>query len=117
MKTQLLIVSIFLFITSCCSRGPDKIRIDDYEFYTLYEIGKQIEINKNIDVIYNIRNSKKIKGPVIGMDIKTLILVNKTNKRDTLKVTIYGKDNKYFRIGEDFYQARNPVFSKVNYPQ
>lgn len=60
---------------------------------------------------------KKIKGPVIGMDIKTLILVNKTNKRDTLKVTIYGKDNKYFRIGEDFYQARNPVFSKVNYPQ
>ncbi len=45
------------------------------------------------------------------MDIKTLILVNKTNKGDTLKVTIYGNKNKYFRIGKDFYQARNPIFS------
>ncbi|MQN88593.1 hypothetical protein F7D34_17855 [Prevotella copri] len=68
-------------------------------------------MDKNTDVIYNIKNSKKIKGPVIGMDIKTLILVNKTNKGDTLKVTIYGNKNKYFRIGKDFYQARNPIFS------
>lgn len=65
-----------------------------------------------IQMLYIIsRIQKKIKGPVIGMDIKTLILVNKTNKGDTLKVTIYGNKNKYFRIGKDFYQARNPIFS------
>ena len=111
MKMQLLTVSIFLFIVNCCSRGNESIQIDDYVFCSLCKFGQQIEIDKNTDVIYNIKNSKKIKGPVIGMDIKTLILVNKTNKGDTLKVTIYGNKNKYFRIGKDFYQARNPIFS------
>lgn len=62
-------------------------------------------------MLYIISRIQKKKGPVIGMDIKTLILVNKTNKGDTLKVTIYGNKNKYFRIGKDFYQARNPIFS------
>lgn len=96
MKMQLLTVSIFLFIVNCCSRGNESIQIDDYVFCSLYKFGQQIEMDKNTDVIYNIKNSKKIKGPVIGMDIKTLILVNKTNKGDTLKVTIYGNKNKYF---------------------
>lgn len=78
MKMQLLTVSIFLFIVNCCSRGNESIQIDDYVFCSLYKFGQQIEMDKNTDVIYNIKNSKKIKGPVIGMDIKTLILVNKT---------------------------------------
>ena len=51
-----------------------------------------------------------IKGPVIGADVKILRLVNKEGDRDTLDVIIYG--NKYFRIGEDFYEAENSILSK-----
>lgn len=110
MKMQLLTVSILLFLLGCDFKVINGIRIDDYEFYAIYEFNKEIKKSKNVDVISNIKKSKKIKGPVIGMDIKTLMLVNKREKGDTLKIIIYGKEHKYFRIGNDFYIAKNSIF-------
>ena len=101
-----------LFLTSCNNTISDNIEIDDYEFKSLCEFGKEIKIQDNIDVINNIKSSTKIKGPVKGIDVKTMILVNKLNPKDSLKIIIYGKDNKYFRINDNFYQAKESVISK-----
>ena len=101
-----------LFLTSCNNTISDSIEIDDYEFKSLCEFGKEIKIQDNIDVINKIKSSTKIKGPVKGIDVKTMILVNKLNPKDSLKIIIYGKDNKYFRINDDFYQANESIISK-----
>lgn len=101
MKTQLLIVSLIL-CSSCQHRVEDNIKIDTYDFLSLYELGKEIKVQDGVDVIANIKKSKKIKGPIIGIDVKVLKLVNKVGDRDTFEVIIYGKDNRYFRIGEEF---------------
>ena len=106
---QLLIVSSILF-SSCQCTVEDNVKIDNYEFYSLDKLGKEIKEPDDVDVIANIRDSKRIKGPVIGADVKILRLVNKGGDRDTLDVIIYG--NKYFRIGEDFYEAENSILSK-----
>lgn len=111
MKMLLLIASLILF-SGCQCTVEDIIDIDNYEFYSLHELGTDIKKPKEVDVIANMRGSKKIKGPVIGIDVKTLYFVNKGDDRDTLIVIIYGKDNLYFRIGEDFYQAEKSILSK-----
>ena len=108
MKKLFLIVSI-LFLTGCDNSITDRVRIDDYEFYSLKEINQETK-QIDVDVIANIKNSKKIKGPVKGI-AKNLFLVNKRKIGDTLIVVIYGGD-KYFRIGEDYYQAKSPILSK-----
>ncbi len=108
MKMQLLIASILLSLVSCCKRN-DLVRINNYEFYSLYSFGKELKICSDVDVVHNIIESKKIKGPVIGKDVMTLILVNKKESEDTLKVIIYGKSCRYFRIGDDYYQSKNPI--------
>lgn len=112
MKMLLLIVSSLLLLSNCESSVSDNIRIDDYEFHALYKFGREIKITKNVDVIYNIKNSKKIKGPVIGINVKTMILINKSIKGDTLKIIIYGEDNKYFCIDKEYYQAKRSIISK-----
>lgn len=106
MKTQLLIVSS-LFLLGCSHKVSNKKLLDGYEFDSLKKFGKEIK-DANIDkLINNINNSKQIKGPVIGADIQTMFLVNKNIKGDTLKVIIYGKDARYFRIGERYYQVNS----------
>ena len=108
-----IMICLALFLTSCNNAISDSsIEIDDYEFKSLCEFGKEIKIQDNIDVISKIKNSTKIKGPVKGIDVKTMILVNKSNPKDSLKIIIYGKDNKYFRIGDNFYQAKESIISK-----
>ena len=101
-----IMICLALFLTSCENKLSDSIEIDDYEFKSLCKFGKEIKIQDNIEVINKIKNSTKIKGPVKGIDVKTMIMVNKLNPKDTLKVLIYGKDNKYFRIGDNYYQAK-----------
>lgn len=111
MKMLLLIVSLILFC-SCQRTVDDFIKIDNYEFYSLFELGKELKKPNDVDIIANIKDSKKIKGPVIGIDVKTLLLLNKERNKDTLTIIIYGKDNKYFRIGEDFFQSKKSIISK-----
>ena len=65
MKMQLLIASILLSLVSCCKRN-DLVRINNYEFHSLYSFGKELKICSDVDVVHNIIESKKIKGPVIG---------------------------------------------------
>ena len=48
-----------------------------------------------------------------GIDVMTLVLINKKEKGDTLKVIIYGKDCRYFRIGNDYYESKNSILDKV----
>ena len=43
----------------------------------------------------------------------TLVLINKKEKGDTLKVIIYGKDCRYFRIEDDYYESKNSILDKV----
>lgn len=107
-----LMICLALFLTSCNNTISDSIEIDDYEFKSLCKFGKEVKIQDNIDVINKIKNSTIIKGPVKGIDVKTMILVNKSNPTDSLLVIIYGKDNKYFRIGDNFYQAKESIFVK-----
>ena len=107
-----IMICLALFLTSCNNINSDSIEIDDYEFKSLCEFDKEIKIQDNIDVINKIKNSTRIKGPVKGIDVKTMILVNKLNPKDSLTVIIYGKDNKYFRIGDNFYQAKESIFVK-----
>ena len=107
-----LMICLALLLTSCNNTISDSIEIDDYEFKSLCEFGKEVKIQDNIDVINKIKNSTKIKGPVKGIDVKTMILVNKLNPTDSLLVIIYGKENKYFRIGDNFYQANESIFVK-----
>lgn len=102
---------LFIAFTYSCT-VEDSIEIDNYEFYSLYEWGKEIEKPKNVDVVANIRGSKRIKGPVKGYYSKTLLLVNKEEREDTLKIIIYGKDNMYFRIGNKFFQAEKPILQR-----
>ena len=45
-----------------------------------------------MDVIANLRDSKKIRGPIKG-PATTMRLVNKTKDGDTLEVTFYGNNN------------------------
>ena len=108
MKKLLLILSILL-LTGCDKSITDRVRIDDYEFYSLKEFNQETK-QIDVDVIANMKNSKKIKGPVKGI-VKNLLLVNKRKEGDTLVVVIYGS-GKYFRIGEDYYQAKKPILSK-----
>ena len=112
MKMQLLTISILLSLVGCCKRN-DLIRINKYEFHSLYSFGKEVKICSDVDVVHNIIESKKIKGPVIGIDVMTLVLINKKEKGDTLKVIIYGKDCRYFRIGNDYYESKNSILDKV----
>ena len=110
MKKLLLIVSLS-FLIGCDTYIEDRIKIDDYEFYSLKGIGidtKQIDV----DVVAKIKHSKKVKGPVKSGVIKNLYLVNKKQEGDTLIVIIYGTDNIYFKIGEDYYQAKSSILSK-----
>ena len=109
MKKLLLIVSI-LFLTGCDNSITDRVRIDDYEFYSLKEFNQETK-QIDVDVITNMKNSKKIKGPVKGYDVKNLYLVNNKKEGDTLIVVIYEK-GEYFRIGEDYYQAKKPILSE-----
>jgi Cu2+-containing amine oxidase len=111
MKMQLLIVSL-LFFSGCGDTEivPDKL--EDYEFYSLHGIGKEINVSEHVNIIENLKNSYKVKGPVIGIDVKTMRLVNKKKLGDTLEIVIYGKNNKFFRIGDDFYMTKNSVLSE-----
>lgn len=106
-----LLLFLFLAFTYSCT-VEDSIEIDNYEFYSLYEWGNEIQKPEDVDVVANIRGSKRIKGPVKGYDSKTLLLVNKEERGDTLKIIIYGKDNMYFQIGNEFFQAEKSILSK-----
>lgn len=107
----LLTVSLML-LYGCQHTVEDFIRIDDYEFCSLTELGKEIKKPNDVDVIANIRDLKRIKGPVIGYCVKLLRLVNKGNDKDTLSVIVYGKDNRYFRIDNEYYEAEKSIFLK-----
>ena len=48
---------------------------------------------------------------IIGYCVKLLRLVNKGNDKDTLSVIVYGKDNRYFRIANEYYEAEKSIFS------
>lgn len=111
MKMLLLTVSLML-LYGCQHIVEDFIRIDDYEFCSLTELGKEIKKPNDVDVIANIRDSKRIKGPVIGYCVKLLRLVNKGNDKDTLSVIVYGKNNRYFRIDNEYYEAEKSIFLK-----
>ena len=66
MKMQLLIVNLSSFI-SCDTTLSDDVRVDDYEFHSIYVTRgseKEISIQHNIDIISNIKYAKKIKGPI-----------------------------------------------------
>jgi hypothetical protein len=110
-KILLLIVSILL-LTGCKNTLKDNLRIDDYEFYSLTEFNREIEIPADVDVIANMKDSKKIKGPIKSGIVKNMRLVNKTKNGDTLEATFYGNDFRFFSIGEDIYEAENPIISK-----
>lgn len=110
MKMLLLTISLML-LYGCQHTVEDFIRIDDYEFCSLTELGKEIKKPNDVDVIANIRDSKRIKGPVIGYCVKLLRLVNKGNDKDTLSVIVYGKDNRYLRIDNEYYEAEKSIFS------
>ena len=56
----LLTVSLML-LYGCQHTVEDFIRIDDYEFCSLTELGKEIKKPNDVDVIANIRDSKKNK--------------------------------------------------------
>lgn len=109
MKMQLLIVSL-LFFSGCDDTVSVPNKLEEYEFYSLHEMGKEINVSENVNIIENLKNSCKIKGPIIGIDVKNLRLVNKKGLGDTLEIVIYG--NKYFRIGDDFYMTNNYVLSE-----
>lgn len=111
MKMSSLIVSLML-VSSCQCTVEDIIKIDNYKFYSLHEWGNEIQKPEDVDVVANIRGSKRIKGPVKGSDVKTLRLINKEEHGDTLKVIIYGKNNMYFQIGNEFFQAEKSILSK-----
>ena len=98
MKMQLLIVSL-LFFSGCDDTVTFRDKLEDYEFYSLHGIGKEINVSEDVNIIENLKNSCKVKGPIVGIDVKTLHLVNKKKLGDTLEVIIYGKNNKFFRIG------------------
>ena len=110
MKNQLLIIALLLltFLTGCDNTLKKHISIDDYEFYY---INRDIEVPEDVDVIANLRDSKKIRGPIKG-PATTMRLVNKTKDGDTLEITFYGKDFKVFSIGKDFYEAEKSIISK-----
>ena len=110
MKMLLFTVSLMLLYGFKCT-VEDYINIDDYETCSLTELGKEVKQPNDVDVIANIRDSKRIKGPVIGYYVKLLRLVNKGNAKDTLSVIIYGKSNKYFRIDNEYYEAEKSIFS------
>ena len=74
-------------------------------------INRDIEVPEGVDVIANLRDSKKIRGPIKG-PATTMRLVNKTKDGDTLEITFYGKDFKVFSIGKDFYEAEKSIISK-----
>ena len=63
MKMLLLTVSLML-LYGCQHTVEDFIRIDDYKFCSLTELGKEIKKPNDVDVIANIRDSKRIKGPL-----------------------------------------------------
>ena len=111
MKMQLLIVSL-LFFSGCDDTVTVRDKLEDYEFYSLHDIGKEISVSEDVNIIENLKNSCKVKGPIVGIDVKTLRLVNKKKLGDTLEVIIYGKNNKFFRIGGDFYMAKKSVLSE-----
>ena len=108
---MLLSTVSLMLLYGCQHTVEDFIRIDDYEFCSLTELGKEIKKPNDVDVIANIRDSKRIKGPVIGYCVKLLRLVNKGNAKDTLSVIVYGKDNRYFRIDNEYYEAKKSIFS------
>ena len=110
MKKHLLIVALLLLtcLTGCDNTLKKHISIDDYEFYY---INRDIEVPEGVDVIANLRDSKKIRGPIKG-PATTMRLVNKTKEGDTLEITFYGKDFKVFSIGKDFYEAEKSIISK-----
>ena len=113
MKKHLLIVALLLLtgLTGCDNTLKDQINIDDYEFYSLKEFNREIEVPEGVDVITNLRDAKKIRGPIKG-PATTMRLVNKTKDGDTLEITFYGKDFKAFSIGKDFYEAEKSIISK-----
>ena len=57
MKMQLLIASILLSLVSCCKR-KDLVRINNYEFHSLYSFGKELKICSDVDVVHNIIDLK-----------------------------------------------------------
>ena len=112
MKLYLLIVSLLLLVglTGCDNTLADHVRIDDYEFYSFKQFNRDIEVPEGVDVIANLRDSKKIRGPIKGV-VTNMRLVNKTKEGDTLKVTFYGNDYRLFSIGKDFYEAKSSILS------
>ncbi len=108
---KLLLIVSLTFLIGCDTTIEDRVKIDDYEFYSLKGIcidTKQIDV----DVVAKMKHSKKIKGPIKGYVVKNLFLLNKKQEGDTLIVIIFGTDNKYFKIGEDYYQAKSSILSK-----
>ena len=110
MKKLLLIVALLLLtcLTGCDNTLKNHISIDDYEFYYF---NRDIEVPEGVDIIANLRDSKKIRGPIKG-PATTMRLVNKTKDGDTLDITFYGKNLKVFSIGKDFYEAEKSIISK-----
>ena len=113
LKKQILIVALLLLtgLTGCHNTLEDHISIDDYEFYSFRHFNIEIEVPEGVDVISNLRVSKKIRGPIKGTTT-IMRLVNKTKDGDTLKITFYGNNYKVFSIGKDFYESEKSIISK-----
>ncbi|MBO4659521.1 MAG: hypothetical protein J5637_07860 [Prevotella sp.] len=113
MKKQILIVALLLLtgLTGCDNTLKDHISIDDYEFYSFREYNREIEVPEGVDVIANLRDSKKIRGPIKGV-VTNMRLVNKTKDGDTLEIRFYGKNYRTFSIDKDFYEAEKSIISK-----
>lgn len=109
MKTLLLIINM-LFLISCGTEFKNQCLStnDNYKFISISYLKKTKKNTKNCDVIKIIKESKQVKGPIKGIIVKEIKILN-TKKNDTLTLIIYGLDNKLFSIKNCYYESEIPI--------
>ncbi|MDJ1501963.1 hypothetical protein [Xanthocytophaga agilis] len=109
MRLQVLVASLMVFF-SCADSSKNECMIDltGYRFSSVTYFNKATFNIRGYDVVKYIMNSTTIKGPVKGSIVKELKLVHRT-KNDTISLTVYGDDHRYFRLGKCFYEADQPI--------
>ncbi len=100
MKMQLLIANILFLFYSCSGSLKESLPLnekDDYKLISYKYINSEINDVGTFNLIKRIKESKNIKGPIVGAIVKQLKILN-TSKKDTILITVYGFDNKLFKI-------------------
>lgn len=103
-----LLIICMIYKISCRNNSCEKkLDLQGYKVMSITYFKQNIDIG-NYDVIGSLMMSAPINEAQKGIVITELQIYN-SKKNDTVYITIYGKDFRFFKIADCYYESEIPV--------